>query len=83
MERRGRGTPATLAPSLAIVGDGFGTSASDGRGEVGVEIVFEPDVILSRERPLEYCWRKVARCAVFRSTVSGSRFPQRSPVVSG
>jgi len=39
--------PATLALCLAVVGDGFG--ASGGRGEVGVEMVLEPDVILSRE----------------------------------
>jgi hypothetical protein len=81
MERRGRSMPATLALCLAVVGDGFG--ASGGRGEVGVEMVLEPDVILSRERPLEYCRRKVARCAVFRSTASRSRFPQRNSVVSG
>ena len=82
MGRRGRSMPATLAPSLAVVGDGFG-AASGGRGEVDVEMVLEPDVILSRERPLEYCRRKVARCAASRSTASRSRFPQSSSVVSG
>jgi hypothetical protein len=43
----------TLAPSLVVVGDGFG-AVLGGRGEVGVEMVLESDVILSWERPLEY-----------------------------
>ena len=82
MERRGRSMPATLAPSLAVVGDGFG-AASGGRGEVDVEMVLEPDVIHSRGRPLEYCRRKEARCAAPRSRASRHRFPQSSLVIPG
>lgn len=82
MERRGRSMPATLAPSLAVVGDGFG-AASVGRGEVDVEMVLEPDVIHSRERPLEYRRGKMARRAAPRDRVPRHRFPRSSSVIPG
>ena len=82
MERRGQTMPAALAPSLAVVGDGFG-AASGGHGEVDMEMVLKPDFILFPERSLEYRRGKMARCAVSRSRASRHRSPQRSSVISG